>query len=724
MAYALIIGDFQVHKFTCSFRSASLCLLLSFLLFSRMVSAANLAIEQTSTGWLSNVNHPAVSLQMQLTGENAPSLKTVNAVLQVSLDGDWKTYWRSPGEGGAAPFFDFSQSINIEDVVWAWPAPKRYNVLGVDTLGYKGVINFPLTLYLKDSSKPVLLKGVLRIASCTTLCVLSDYKIKLQFTNEHLSINDNAFFTYQQALAAVPIKLNQQISNSSAITAWHSSWDNKKQILTLESENRDGWHAPDIFVDSATIDLNGVTFSAPEIAIAGERMTAQISVSSWAGKLDLNKQLLNFTVVDNSLAVELLSAPGEPLASEAKTLLSMFFIALIGGLILNIMPCVLPVLAMKLSSILATDGINRGQIRRQFIVSSAGILSSFWLLAAFLLILKLSGQALGWGIQFQNPYFISVMVVITALFAANMLDIFTIQLPVKAQTWLATSGSQSYLGYYLQGMFATLLATPCSAPFVGTAVAFSFAASSWQLFIIFSALGLGMALPWLLIALFPAIAQYLPKPGNWMNSLKTFFALLILMTSYWLLSLLTNFIGQSLSLLLALLLTALLLFLIVKKRGRKLFVVFLSAILLSVLTVVMINSLVGNRWIAASTQLQWLPLDRNGIARQVKLGKVVFVDVTADWCVTCKANKIAVLHREPVYTLLQEKEIITMKGDWTLASDSVTQYLQSYGRFAVPFNIVYGPGAPQGIPLKTILTSDAVLAAVQQAKEVIAEKEK
>ena len=707
-----------MNKFTYLFRSASVCLLLSFLLFSRGAIAADSSFEQTSTGWLTNFNHPPVSLQMQLTGESAPLLKTVNAVLQVQLEGDWKTYWRAPGEGGEAPRFDFSQSVNIADVVWAWPAPKRYNVLGVDTLGYKGVINFPLTLHLQDPAKPVLLKGVLTIASCTTLCVLSDYEIELQFTSAGLVINDDAAFTYQQALAAVPTKLNRQtIASNLPITAWHSAWDNNKQILTLEIENRDGWHFPDIFVDSAAADLIGVTFSAPEISISDKRMTAQIPVSSWAGKLDLNKHLLNFTVVDNSLAVELLSIPGEQLPGEPKTLLAVFVIALIGGLILNIMPCVLPVLAMKLSSILATEGINRRQIRIQFIVSSAGILSSFWLLAAFLLILKLSGQALGWGIQFQNPYFISVMVVITALFAANMLDIFTIQLPVKAQTWLATRGSQSYLGHYLQGMFATLLATPCSAPFVGTAVAFSFAASSWQLFIIFSALGLGMALPWLLIALFPAIALYLPKPGNWMNALKSFFALLILMTSYWLLSLLSSFIGQNLLLLTALLLTVVLLFLIAKKRGTKLFVVFLSAILASALTVVIINSLTGNKGSAASAQLQWLPLDRNVIDRQVQQGKVVFVDVTADWCVTCKANKIGVLLQEPVYSLLQKEDIITMKGDWTVASDSVMEYLQSYGRFAVPFNIVYGPGAPQGIPLKTILTTDAVLAAVQQAKE-------
>ena len=711
-----------MHKLTYCFRSVLTSLLLSLSLFSSVVIAADTFLERTSTGWLNAANHPPVSVQMQLTGESSSILKTVNAVLQVRLDGDWKTYWRAPGDGGAAPRFDFSQSTNITDVVWAWPAPKRYSVLDVDTLGYKEAVTFPITLHLEEPSKPVFLKGVLTIASCTNICVLSDYEIELNFRNANLVINDDASFAYNQALAALPVKLNQQIvSNKSAnlpITAFHSFWDNKKQLLVVQVENRAGWHSPDIFVDSATADLNGVTFSAPDVSFSGKSMTAQITVSSWAGKLDLNGHLLNLTVVDEALAVELLSSPGEQIAAnEAKTLLSMFVIALIGGLILNIMPCVLPVLGMKLSSVLSADGINkRQQIRKQFIASSAGILSSFWLLAAFLLILKFSGQALGWGIQFQSPYFIGLMVLVTALFAANMLGIFTIQLPVKVQTWLATRGSQSYLGYYLQGMFATLLATPCSAPFLGTAVAFSLAASALQLFIIFSALGLGMALPWLLIALFPAIALCLPKPGNWMNSITIFFALLILFSCYWLLSLLGSFIGQDIALLLGLLLTALLLFLIAKKRGRKQFITVLSAILLSAVAVAVSSRLATDRWGAAATELQWLPLNRTVIDRQVKQGNVLFVDITADWCVTCKANKITVLLQEPVYSLLQEKEIMTMRGDWTLASDSVTEYLQSYGRFGVPFNIVYGPGAPQGIPLDTILTSDAVLAAIQKAK--------
>ena len=700
-------------------QSVFACLLVVFTLLSRFATATPFL--QASTGWLINPVHPPVSVQMQLTGQSDSNLKTVNAVLQLSLQDDWKSYWRSPGDGGVAPSFNFSASKNISNVDWSWPAPKRYPVLGVETIGYKGEINFPLTLHIEDLNKPVELRGVLTVSSCTNICVLTDYDILLAFDATQLVTNQEGSFAYNQGIGAVPMLIDQQLINnkqtSSTISVFRSSWDSKEQLLTVQIDNKTAWHSPDIFIDSATEDLTGVSFSAPKITISDNQLTAQISVSSWTGDVDFSNSDLSVTVVDKELAVEFITKPSAVIVQSSTTsFLSMFIFALIGGLILNIMPCVLPVLGMKLSSVLSAHGIQKAQIRKQFLASSLGILTSFWLLAAFLLILKFSGQALGWGIQFQSPYFISVMVIITALFAANMLGLFEIQLPSGLQTWLATKGDNSYLGNYLQGMFATLLATPCSAPFLGTAVAFALGASAFELIIIFTALGLGMALPWLMISAFPVIALWLPKPGRWMGSVKTLFALMILVTCYWLLSLLTAFIGSTLTLLIGLLLTIVLLVLIAKKRGKKVLIIVLSTILVSTVALMLIASLTTNKWIKPLAQLQWQALSVSQIETQVKQGNVVFVDVTADWCVTCKANKIGVLLQSPVVELLQSPGIVIMKGDWTVPSDSITEYLQSYGRFGVPFNIVYGPAAPQGIPLPTILTTESVLSIIKMAK--------
>jgi suppressor for copper-sensitivity B len=676
---------------------------------------------QTSTGWLNSPLHKPVSVQMQLTGQVDKQQKTVDLLLDIMLEGDWKTYWRSPGEGGVAPTFNWQEeSQNITNINWFWPAPKRYPVLGVDTLGYKHKIHLPLTLDLQNLSKPTLLKGRFTIASCTTICVLSDYDIKLAFTANDLIVDQDIAFNYAQAKGSVPILIDQaQIKegkNNVSINALQSYWDQNKQQLTVQINNQFNWNNPDLFVDLQQPELDGIFFSKPTININGKQLTATFDASSWAGEVDLTSTQFHATVIDTNISAELISTTShQPIVNlgEISNIFSMFLIALLGGLILNIMPCVLPVLGMKLSSVLGTHGIKKSHIRKQFLVSSFGIISSFWLLALFLLLLKLSGEALGWGIQFQNPYFIASMVAITALFAANMLGLFEIQLPSNMQTWLAKQGDHSYMGNYLQGMFATLLATPCSAPFLGTAVAFALGASTTELFVIFTALGLGMALPWLLIALFPSIALLLPQPGKWMGAVKLIFALMILATCLWLLSLLTSFIGLTYVIVITLVLLVLLFTLVAKKHGKRVLLIILASLLLISALGLLVSSLTAKHWASPlASDLVWHPLDTEQLKRHVEEGKTVFVDVTADWCVTCKANKIGVILQDPVYSALKADNIILMKGDWTVRSDKITHYLQSYGRYGVPFNIVYGPNTAEGIELSTILSSEAIVNAI------------
>ncbi|MDA7746486.1 protein-disulfide reductase DsbD family protein [Psychromonas sp.] len=692
--------------------------LLSFLLL--FIFTSNTFAQSIETGWIDNPNHPPVQVNLQLTGQSNPEEKTVNALLNVNLEGDWKTYWRSPGEGGVAPKFKWPEnSTNIKAVDWSWPTPKRYPFLGVDTVGYKGKLHIPIAITVEDPTKPSHLQGILTIASCTSICVLTDYNIDLTFDMPTLESNDEIAFAYAQAMSSVPILVDQNAidtqKNNVNITQFVTSWDQLNQQVVVQVSNKIGWKSPDLFIDSFDPELGDVFFSKPEISVSDKQLTAIFNATSWADDVNLDKANVNITLVDNNVAVELPSTLGNQVIEQSsESIVYIFFVAMLGGLILNIMPCVLPVLGMKLSSVLGVDSSQRSQIRMQFLASSAGILTSFWMLASFLLVLKFSGEALGWGIQFQNPYFIAVMVVITGVFAANMLGIFEIQLPSSMQTWLATTGGNSYVGHYLQGMFATLLATPCSAPFLGTAVAFALGASPWELFAIFTALGLGMALPWLLIAAFPSIASLMPKPGNWMGTVKNFFALLILVTCLWLVSLLSSFIGELYTGIIALVILLVFAVLIIKKYGIRAFGIAFSVLLIITAIGFIIMSLTSSN--SLKDEIVWTPLDSQVIEQSIAEGKVVFVDVTADWCVTCKANKVGVLLQDPVYSALQESDVVTMKGDWTVRSDSVTAYLQSFGRYGVPFNIVYGPAAPNGIELSTILNNDDVLNALKKAK--------
>ncbi|MCE2571091.1 protein-disulfide reductase DsbD family protein [Motilimonas eburnea] len=692
----------------------------------------------TSTGWLTNPQHPPLQVQLALTGQSDAASQTVTGVLQVKLRDDWKTYWQTPGEGGIAPSANWQASSNIDEVKWLWPAPQRFKTLGLETLGYLEAVSFPLQIKVSQFNAPSQLTGTLTLPSCTTVCVLTDYQLQLDFNPSELSIDSDAMYAYNKAMALVPVqdpklaKLDQLI------------WQQERQQLAF-----------DIQLPSQAISLSSSTqvfvvgdgdtyFKVEPLQLnqnqLGQNQLGQnqlrglINVSGWLGEVNLDQQAISLVILDEAsmpavaLEVAGVAQAGQFSAADYQggafntpfSWLSMLLLALAGGLILNVMPCVLPVLGIKLSSIVTAKAQTKQQTRLQFIASAAGIISSFWLLAGAVWLLKLSGQSIGWGIQFQQPWFIGFMVVVTGLFALNMLGLFSIHLPSSLQTKLATTGGQPtggqhYGGHYLQGMFATLLATPCSAPFLGTAVAFALAADTPSLFIIFTALGIGMALPWLLIAALPQLARYLPRPGRWMNHIKLLFAFMLLATTVWLLSLLASFIGPWLWVIYGALAIAICV-LVKRKFGAKIALIGISLSFLGLGLVGILAAVTSEHWATPlNPDLAWHMLEQQDIAQQVAKGNTVFVDVTADWCITCKANKVGVLLQQPVYGALQQPNMYLMKGDWTKPAPHISDFLAQYGRYGIPFNIVFGPNAPQGIPLPVILSSDDVLDAINRA---------
>ena len=374
-------------------------------------------------------------------------------------------------------------------------------------------------------------------------------------------------------------------------------------------------------------------------------------------------------LADNGVAQESQLIVGDaPVTESARLpLWQVVLMALMGGVILNLMPCVLPVLGMKLGSILLVEEKNRHQIRRQFLASVGGILISFMALALLMTVLRLSNQALGWGIQFQNPWFIGAMVLVMLTFSASLFGLFEFRLPSSMTTRLATYGGNGLVGHFWQGAFATLLATPCSAPFLGTAVAVALTASLPVLWGLFFALGVGMSLPWLLVALRPGLALRLPRPGRWMNGLRRLLGLMMLGSALWLATLLLphlSFTSHS----------------------------------------------------AAKESVRWQPLSEQAITDAFAQNKRVFIDVTADWCITCKVNKYNVLNTDAVQAALQQPDVVALRGDWTLPSDDITAFLKSRGQVAVPYNQIYGPGLPKGQALPTLLTRDGLLETLAKAK--------
>ena len=301
------------------------------------------------------------------------------------------------------------------------------------------------------------------------------------------------------------------------------------------------------------------------------------------------------------------------------------------------------------------------------------------------------------------------MTLVCMLFAANLWGLFEIPLPA----FLGKLG-EGQAGSFTTGVFATLLATPCSAPFVGTAVAFALSRGSAETVSVFLAMGLGLALPYLAVAAWPRLATALPKPGRWMIWLRIVLGFALAATAAWLLTILLSLSGMVPAIALAALCAVLVIWL---WQARATFRLPGAALLMAagIALPAALPSATPNATGELAIDKIWQPFSQDRLAVLVADGQTVFVDVTADWCITCKANKAAVLNRGEVSERLSGDEIVALKADWTRPDPAIQQYLASFGRYGIPFNAVYGPGAPAGIALPELLTEGAVLAAIKKA---------
>jgi suppressor for copper-sensitivity B len=408
---------------------------------------------------------------------------------------------------------------------------------------------------------------------------------------------------------------------------------------------------------------------------------------------------------------------------EGLSLFSLILIALLGGFILNFMPCVLPVLSLKVMSLVKqSKKATANHAKQSFVITGIGILFSFLLLALITVLLKASGAAFGWGIHFQNPHFLLFVFLVLIAFSASLLGIFEIDLPSGFGTWLITHEGKGRVKDFLSGVFATLLATPCSAPFVGTALSFALARQTGEIFLVFFCLGLGFAFPYFLLASLPQRFIVLPKPGMWMVWVQRALGGILVLTALWIgwiLSFHLSLMTLLLSTLLALI--AISLFWI-KYHSRPTLNAWLYATPLFLLAwsfswiLQTPTKAPADKFSHSSPTLDiWQPFEPEAIPALVSQGKIVFVDATAEWCVTCAVNKSLVLSDPKIASLLSQPGVIAMRADWTKQDSKVTEFLQKYDRYGIPFNIVFGPNSPDGIPLPEVLSISGVEEAFQKA---------
>ena len=600
------------------------------------------------------------------TGQSA----SLRAGLHFRLEPGWKIYWRSPGDAGYPPRLDWSGSTNAGPPVIYWPAPHRFVLAGLQNHGYVGEVVLPLDMAVPQPGQPMALRVAVDFLACAQICVPQRAELALGLPSGTAAPSAFAH-DIGRFMALVP---GDGRRHGLTLETAETAGQGDGTILRLILVSTDPLGEPDAFVEAEEV----AAFGQPRVSLSPDRRRAVIEAPVTPGTLlkPLLGTPMKVTVVDGLRAMEaevtpVAGAPAmvPPAAGDDGGLLVMLAVALLGGLILNLMPCVLPVLSIKLLGVLGHGGGERGHVRVSFLASSAGIVASFLALAALAIAVKQAGQAVGWGIQFQQPGFLIAMIVLLALFAANLWGLFEIPMP----TWLLNRGGNgvphhTVLSHFLSGAFATLLATPCSAPFLGTAIGFALARGPADILAIFAALGLGMAAPFLAVALWPDFALRMPRPGRWMVTVRKAMGVALAGTALWL--------------------------------G----------------TVLAATLMVPAPTEPAAGGIPWVAFDQAAIRDLVKDGKVVFVDVTADWCITCKVNKAAVVERGEVARRLGTAGVIAMRADWTRPDDGISRYLASFGRYGIPFNAVYGPSAPDGLALSELLSEAEVLAALDKAR--------
>jgi suppressor for copper-sensitivity B len=403
------------------------------------------------------------------------------------------------------------------------------------------------------------------------------------------------------------------------------------------------------------------------------------------------------------------------------TLISKIIIAIIGGAILNVMPCVLPILSIKLLSIIDHANAKISRIRFAFFSTICGILLCFAIFAVVVSIIRIAGSSFGWGFQFQNPYFLIFLLVVTTLVSGNLLGIFEISFNEILATFLdkkitkAEKEKNIFIPNFLSGILAVLLATPCSAPFLGSAISFALTEDFITIFIIFLAIGVGFSLPYILLIMTPKLVYLLPKPGLWMIKIKKIMALFMILTTLWLAYILHDNIGLIPTIITAILSILLLLCLKIKSITKRLFItVFLGALIIFV--PIKLHQIIPTDHKTKMLENIWMEFDEEKLYELVNQGNVVVVDVTADWCLTCKVNKKRVLRDSEVINKLKSPNVIAMRADITKSDEKIMEFLRKHNRFAIPFNAVYGPNSKEGLLTSELLNKKDFLELIEKAK--------
>jgi thiol:disulfide interchange protein DsbD len=685
-------------------------------------------------------------VQLLLSAATARPGDTIWAGVDLKMEPGWHTYWKNPGEAGEATQIKWQLPPGITAGEIQWPLPEKLPPLEITTYGYEDetVLLVPLKIATNVPPGELNLKANVSWLECKESCIpaAQEVEAKLTIGSETKNSPDAATIDLWKKKVPQPYQLF-------TLRAYWEKVNGDTRSLIIE-----GYQQVSFFIQLSDVDFFPDASDNFEVQPATEIITAnhqQIALRKFVKKFsgDWPKEISGVVVLNSAQAFETKLSIADQIPTNkmisaispasnstnsssnlpTKSIWQYLLYAFIGGLILNIMPCVLPVIALKILGFVSEAKSEPRRVRALGLIYALGVLFSFLVLAGIIIGVKAAGNQIGWGFQFGNPIFLVCLITLVTLVALNLFGVFEVTLGGRALNTAGELASKhGAAGAFFNGVLATALATPCTAPFLGASLGFAFAQNAATIIFIFLAAGLGLAAPYVLLSWNPAWLKFLPKPGAWMEKFKIAMGFPMLATVVWLLYIATGTYGKDVAWLggfLVVVALAAWIFGEFIQRGRT--GKFLAGIIVLLLLAgdyvlilektlnwraPMIETLAGN----SDDKIDWQPWSPAAVAQARAGGHPVIVDFTADWCLTCQVNKKTSIEIPSVEKKLKDLNFVTLVGDYTHTPANITAELTRYQRAGVPLVLVYPKSAdapPMVLP--EILTPGIVLDALDQA---------
>ena len=605
---------------------------------------------------------------------------SINIGLKVSMDKGWHTYWKNPGDSGGPIVIDWDlpKGFSVSDI--RWPLPEKIEYPPLMTYGYEDFVIYPMVLSIPAEYSDDYFEMAADILICADVCIPESGKI----SSNLLDIESDSLI--YEWLESIP-------SKSLPITT--SFNDNNLEIrFTFDKEIKEIYFFPD--------ENNSIDYSSKQNFYKKDD-DYFLSIKLFNDELQNVSGVLDIDGTGYNVS----NGTFEDFNEEGLSLITALIFALIGGLILNLMPCVFPVISLKVLSFVSMGGSSPRKIRNHALVFTVGVIASFMMIALTIVLLKQAGNFVGWGFQLQSPLIVGLLSLVMVFIS---LVLITDNSFGESLTKLGNIGGSEngYYSSFLTGVLAVVVASPCTAPFMGAALGYALIQPSGETVPIFLSLSLGFSLPYLLLAANPKLIDFLPKPGDWMVTLKEFFAFPMLATALWLLWVFSLQVNQILVifLLIGWLLLALNFWIFQKDYKRINKVIFLGISIFSMIYFLPeTEDIETEQNLIIGSATEWY----EGIEDDLRnKNQPYFINFTAAWCITCQSNEITAFSKDGFKSLLEEKNIEYIKADWTNRNDAITRSLKKYGRSGVPFYVYWEPGFENPKILPAILTDQII----------------